>query len=87
MGTTMSQHVGLKTVPQEHRVATSIGNSTAPGQVGGTLEAWLLREENHAPLVGGGLVNRDHELGALRRVAPLREVRLLGGHANRVLLN
>ena len=48
---------------------------TALGQVGGTLDAWLLRAENHAPLVGGGLVNRDHELGALRRVLPLREVR------------
>ena len=61
---------------------------TALGQAGGTLDAWLLREENHAPLNGGGFVNRDHELGALRRVVPLREVRLRSvsrGHANRVL--
>ena len=47
---------------------------TALEQEGGTLDAWLLREENHAPLNGGGFVNRDHELGALRRVMPLREV-------------
>ena len=52
---------------------------TALEQEGGTLDAWLLREENHAPLNGGGFVNRDHELGALRRVAPLREVCMFVG--------